>query len=102
MKGSILRIGNGLIGGAFMLTVRSGRTENVGNDLAIVQLDHLPPNAREIKHDFTRNVENSMQRGDKVHILGNPGDQLWNWTQGTFLRLRQVCLIEDGPLVGDV
>lgn len=73
---------------------------NVRNDLAIIQLDHLPTNAREIKHDFTRNVENSMQRGDKVHILGNPGDQLWNWTQGTFLRSRQVCLIEDGPLVG--
>ena len=61
---------------------------NVRNDLAIIQLDRLPTNAREIKHDFTRNVENSMQRGDKVHILGNPGDQLWNWTQGTFLRSR--------------
>ena len=74
--------------------------QNVENDLAIVQLDWLPRTAREIQHDFSRNVEDSMQRGDKVHILGNPGDRLWNWTQGTFLRPRQVCLMENGPLVG--
>ena len=74
--------------------------QNVRNDLAIVQLDWLPWTAREIQHDFSRNVEDSMERGDKVHILGNPGDRLWNWTQGTFLRPRQVCLIEDGELVG--
>ena len=73
---------------------------NVRSDLAIVQLDHVPPNAREIKHDFTKNVEADMQEGDKVHILGNPGKRLWNWTQGTFLRPRQVCLIGDDRLVG--
>ena len=73
---------------------------NVKSDLAIVQLDRLSPSAREIKHDFSRNVEDSMQQRDKVHILGNPGDRLWNWTQGTFLRPRQVCLIKDRPLVG--
>ncbi len=74
--------------------------QNVENDLAIVQLDWLPRTAHEIKHDFSQNVEDSMERGDKVHILGNPGDRLWNWTQGTFLRPRQVCLIEGGALVG--
>ena len=77
-----------------------GVARNKRNDLAIVQLDHLPVTAREIKHDFTRNVEDSMRRGDKVHILGNPGNRLWNWTQGTFLRPQQVCLMKDGPLVG--
>ena len=74
--------------------------KNVRNDLAIIQLNRLPLTAREIKHDFSRNFEDSMERGDKVHILGNPGDRLWNWTQGTFLRPQQVCLMEGGPLVG--
>ena len=74
--------------------------QNVENDLAIVQLNWLPWTAREIQHDFSQNVEDSMERGDKVHILGNPGERLWNWTQGTFLRPRQVCLIEGGALVG--
>ena len=74
--------------------------QNVGNDLAIVRLDWLPSTAREIQHDFSQNVEDSMEKGDKVHILGNPGDRLWNWSQGTFLRPRQVCLIEGDPLVG--
>ena len=69
--------------------------ENAENDLAIVQLDWLPPTTREIQHDFSQNVEDSLKEGDKVHILGNPGGRLWNWTQGTFLRSRQVCLIED-------
>lgn len=63
--------------------------QNVENDLAIVQLDWLPSTAREIQHDFSRNVEESMKRGDKVHILGNPGNRLWNWTQGTFLGPQQ-------------
>ena len=69
---------------------------NVRNDLAIVQLDRLSPTAREIKHDFTKNVEDSMKRGDKVHILGNPGNRLWNWTQGTFLRPQEICLPSRG------
>ena len=74
--------------------------QNVENDLAIVQLDWLPSTAREIQHDFSRNVEDSMKRGDKVHILGNPGNRLWNWTQGTFLGPQQTCPVEDGELVG--
>lgn len=41
-----------------------------------------------------------MQEGDKVHILGNPGNRLWNWTQGTFQMQHRVCFKEDGPLVG--
>ena len=73
---------------------------NVRNDLAIVQLDHLPTNTHEIKHNFSWNVEESMERGDKVHILGNPGDRLWNWTQGTFLRPQKVCLVGGVELVG--
>ena len=74
--------------------------QNVENDLAIVQLDWLPSTAREIQHDFSRNAEDSMKRGDKVHILGNPRNRLWNWTQGTFLGPQQSCPVEDGELVG--
>ena len=70
--------------------------KNVRNDLAIVQLNRLPATAREIKHNFNRNVENSMRRGDKVHILGNPGDRLWNWTQGTYVRALKNCLQNGG------
>ena len=70
--------------------------QNVKNDLAIVQLARIPVTAREIKHDFSRNVEDSMRQGDKVHILGNPGTQLWNWTQGTFLTPQQICLPSGG------
>ena len=55
------------------------------NDLAIIRLNQLPLTAREIKHDFSRNVEDSMRKGDRVHILGNPGKRLWNWTKGDFV-----------------
>ena len=72
-------------------------TQNVENDLAIIQLNRLPPTAREIKHDFTRNVEDSMRRGDRVHILGNPGERLWNWTKGDFVESEdQNCLPSGG------
>ena len=74
--------------------------QNVENDLAIVQLDWLPSTAREIQHDFSRNVEDSMKRGDKIHILGNPGNRLWNWTQGTFLGAYEDCLLEGGACLG--
>lgn len=70
--------------------------QNVKNDLAIVQLAHIPTTAREIKHDFSRDVEDGMRRGDTVHILGNPGTRLWNWTQGTFLTPQQICLPSGG------
>lgn len=70
--------------------------QNVKNDLAIVQLARIPTTAREIQHDFSRNVEDSMRRDDKVHILGNPGTRLWNWTQGTFLTPQQICLPSGG------
>ena len=70
--------------------------QNVRNDLAIVQLAAIPTTAREIKHDFSRNVEDSMREGDTVHILGNPGTRLWHWTQGTFLTPQQICLPSDG------
>ena len=70
--------------------------KNIRNDLAILQLADLPTNAREIKHDFSRDVEDNMKRGDKVHILGNPGEQLWNWDEGTFLRSGQNCLPSGG------
>ena len=70
--------------------------ENVIDDLAIVQLAEIPTTAREIQHDFSRNVEDSMRRGDTIHILGNPGNRLWNWTQGTFLTPQQICLPSGG------
>ena len=70
--------------------------QNVKNDLAIVQLAEVPITAREIKHDFSRDVEDSMRQGDTVHILGNPGTRLWNWTQGTFLTPQQICLPSGG------
>lgn len=60
--------------------------ENSHSDLAIIQLDRLPPIASEIAHDFNAQLAASMKRGDKVHILGNPGNRLWNWTQGSFVR----------------
>ena len=68
--------------------VTQGRViaENVRSDLAIIQLDRLPTTASEIAHDFGLQIEASMKRGDKVHILGNPGNRLWNWTQGSFVR----------------
>lgn len=66
------------------------------NDVAIIQLNQLSPIAQEINHDFSMQVETSMQRGNKVHILGNPGDRLWNWTQGTFLGAYENCLLEGG------
>ena len=55
---------------------------NIRNDLAIVQLDHLPVGTSEIKHDFRKNVEDNMRQRDKVYILGNPGVQLWHWAEG--------------------
>ena len=70
--------------------------KNVRNDLAIIQLDHLPATTREIKHDFTRNIEDSMRQGDKVHILGNPGQQLWHWIEGTFVGDGRNCLPSRG------
>ena len=68
--------------------VTQGRViaENSRSDLAIIQLDRLPPTASEIAHDFGLQIEASMNRGDKVHILGNPGTRMWNWTQGSFVR----------------
>ena len=65
--------------------------QNVKNDLTIVQLADIPATAREIKHDFSRNVENSMKRGDTVHIFGNPGIQLWDWDPGKFIRAWRNC-----------
>ena len=70
--------------------------QNVRTDLAIVQLVQIPTTARKIKHDFSRNVEDNMKQGDTIHILGNPGERLWNWTQGKFQRPYQVCEFEDG------
>ena len=60
--------------------------ENFRSDLAIIQLDRLPPTASEIAHDFSAQLAASMKRGDKVHILGNPGNRMWNWTQGSFVK----------------
>ena len=88
--------------------VSNGRVvaQHVRNDLAIVQLDQLSPTAREIKHDFSKNVEDSMKKGDAVHILGNPGNRLWNWTKGDFLRgINSQCLPSGGPCLvmeGDI
>ncbi|MDE0010155.1 MAG: trypsin-like peptidase domain-containing protein [Candidatus Poribacteria bacterium] len=71
--------------------------QDVRDDLAILQLADIPANAREIKHDFSRNIEDSMREGDKVHILGNPEDRLWNWTVGTFQQpWRGECLPSGG------
>ena len=70
--------------------------QNVKNDLAIVQLVQVPTTAREIKHNFSKNVEDSMSQGDIVHILGNPGERLWNYTQGTFQRALNTCGIPEG------
>ncbi len=70
--------------------------KNVRNDLAIIRLNRLPLTAYEIKHDFNRNVEDSMRQGDKVHILGNPDNRLWNWTTGDFTQPKGACLPSGG------
>ena len=70
--------------------------QNVRNDLAIIQLRRLPPTAREIKHDFSRNVEDSMKKDDTVHVLGNPGIQLWDWDRGIFVSAWRNCLPSGG------
>ncbi|RKU25445.1 hypothetical protein C6495_18880 [Candidatus Poribacteria bacterium] len=74
--------------------------ENFRSDLAIIQLDRLPPTAREIAHDFGLQIEASMKQGDKVHILGNPGNRMWNWTQGSFVRDRGSWLQMEGDAEG--
>ena len=71
-------------------------TQNARNDLAIVQLESLPQTVREIQHDLSKNLEDDMRQGDTVHILGNPGDQLWHWTQGTFVGDGRTCLPSRG------
>ena len=70
--------------------------EDVVDDVAIIQLNQLSPTTREIDHDLSEQVEVGMRRGDKVHILGNPGGRLWNWTQGTFLKASEACLLDGG------
>ena len=60
--------------------------EWVDMDLAIIQLESLPRTAREIARGFEGGVEARMRQRDKVHILGNPGNRLWNWTAGSFVR----------------
>ena len=71
-------------------------SQNVKNDVAIIQLAQLSPAAREIKHDFSKNVEDSMRKGDKVHILGNPGNRLWDWSPGSFVSSGNDCLPSRG------
>lgn len=66
---------------------------SVRNDLAILQLVSIPGDAHEIRHDFIRNVEESMRRDDTVHIFGNPGTRLWNWSPGTF---KNTCSFDTG------
>ena len=74
---------------------------NARNDLAIVQLVQIPATAREIRHDFSKNVENSMRQGDTIHIFGHPGTRVWNWTRASFQGPHQVCDFADGTsLVG--
>ena len=59
--------------------------EDPQTDLAIVQLDGLPETASEIKYDFSYPVHLEMNKDDRVHIFGNPGDlNLWRWTAGFF------------------
>ena len=54
-------------------------------DLAIVELEGLPETALEIDHDFSYSAHHYMNRNDRVHVLGNPGDlKLWRWTGGFF------------------
>ena len=72
--------------------------EDVPNDLAIVQLVQIPTTAHEIKHDFSKNVEDSMRQGDTVHILGNPGDLWWKRDNGKFISgIDGRCLPSGGP-----
>ena len=59
--------------------------KNPNRDLAIVQLDSIPPTAREVSHNFSADLSRNVRRSDPVHILGNPGKlDLWRWTVGLF------------------
>ena len=59
--------------------------KNPNRDLAIVQLDSIPPTAREVSHNFGVDLSRNVRRSDPVHILGNPGKlDLWRWTVGLF------------------
>lgn len=62
-------------------------------DLAIIELEGIPETAREIDHDFSYPAHYHVNRNDRVHVLGNPGDlKLWRWTGGFFQGIFQ----EDG------
>ena len=67
--------------------------KDLGTDLAIIELEGMPETALEIDHDFSYPAHYDMNRNDRVHILGNPGDlKLWRWTGGFFQGITQ----EDG------
>ena len=53
-------------------------------NLAIIRLDEIPENAREINWHLSISTPRSRER---VYSLGNPGGQeLWWWTLGVFLK----------------
>ena len=59
--------------------------ENRGRDVAILQLDFLYENSREINHDFGKDFSRNMKKNEIVHLMGNPGvTNLWDWRIGSF------------------
>ena len=59
--------------------------EDAERDVAILQLDFLYENSREINHDFGKDFSRNMNKNEIVHLMGNPGStDLWDWKIGSF------------------
>ena len=60
--------------------------EDRERDVAVLQLDFLYEDSREINHgDFVTDFSRNMKKNEIVHLMGNPGaTNLWDWRIGSF------------------
>ena len=59
--------------------------EDAERDVAILQLDFIYKNSREINHNFGKDFSRNMKKNEIVHLMGNPGiTNLWDWRIGSF------------------
>ena len=59
--------------------------EDSERDLAILQLDFLRENSREINHNFSTDLSRNVRKNEVIHLMGNPGStDLWDWKLGSF------------------
>ena len=78
-------------------TIASVVAKDAKTDLAIIELEGLPETARAIDYYVNKviMIEDGevvegfgsavMDRGAKVHVIGNPEGKLWRWTAGFFV-----------------